>query len=86
MTISMEDRIALEELNLMVSTPGWKILSESIDKKIEAIKEELTAPVPEMNEYLLRIAQGRLLAYRDILSVPGQTTWALTAANEIQED
>lgn len=76
----------LEELNETCKTNGWEILSKSIEKKIEAIKEELTLPRIEVNEHLLRIAQGRILAYRDLLSLPLQTHYALVQDEEIGED
>lgn len=69
---------ALTDLSEMVNTEGWKVLTDDVEKKIEAIKEELTTPSLDMNGDLLRIAQGRILAYRDILAIPIVVQHALT--------
>lgn len=59
---------------------------EDLEKKIEAIKEELTQPSKEVDGDLLRIAQGRILAYRDILSVPASIEFAFKQAEEEKEE
>jgi len=75
-------RVSLEKLSEMVNTEGWEIMVDDLEKKIEAIKEELTTPSAEVNGDLLRIAQGRILAYRDILSIPSSISFAFEQDKE----
>jgi hypothetical protein len=63
-----ETRKTLELLNNTVHTPGWDVLADDLETKIEQIKEELLNT--QITGDLLKIAQGRILAYRDILSLP----------------
>lgn len=65
-----QTREALEKLSETVNTEGWEVLSKDLEAKIEAIKEELTIPDKAIDADILKIAQGRILAYRDILSLP----------------
>jgi len=59
---------ALENLNEMIHTKGWDVLEEDIKEKIEELKESVLQT--DVTGDLLKIAQGRILAYREILSLP----------------
>lgn len=61
-------RRALENLNEMVHTKGWDVLEEDIKEKVEELKEQVLHPT--VTGELLKVAQGRILAYREILSLP----------------
>jgi hypothetical protein len=65
-----ETREFYEALSETVKTPGWKLYSDSLNKKIEAIKEELVTGSLDVTQDLLRVAQGRILAYRELISLP----------------
>lgn len=84
--MDQKTRESLEQLYELTNTPGWAVLAEDLDKKVEAIKEELTVPSKEVDGELLRIAQGRILAYRDILSIHGAVGYALKQADEEAEE
>lgn len=67
---------ALESLNEMVHTKGWDVLEDDIKEKIEELKESILHT--DVTGDLLKIAQGRILAYREILSLPIIVEKALT--------
>ena len=75
---------ALENLNEMINTPGWDVLKGDIEDKIEELKEQLLHP--EVTGDLLKVAQGRILAYREILSLPIIVEAALNQEVETEDE
>lgn len=80
-----EARKSLEDLNETLTTKGWQILSDDLEAKVEALKEELTKV--QVDNDLLKIAQGRILAYREIMALPTFIEQALKQdEEEVEED
>ncbi len=80
--MDQETQKALESLNEMIHTPGWDVLEEDIQEKVDDLKEQVLHP--EVTGDLLKIAQGRIIAYREILSLPVIVEAALNP--EVEED
>lgn len=76
-----ETRKGLEQLNETVNSVGWNILADDLETKIELLKEELTKT--QIDGDLLKIAQGRILAYREILSLPAYLDQALKPEEDV---
>jgi hypothetical protein len=76
---------AVEAMAEMVQTSGWDHLASDLESKINAIKDVLTRP-EETNIDVLRIAQGRLMAYRDLLALPIMLAQALRDHREVDDD
>lgn len=79
--IAPEDVKRFEDLQDLFSNPGWKVLADELEFKVEAIKEGFTqfGTLPELISY----GQGRISVYREFLTLPDIINNALNEhANE----
>ncbi len=79
-----ETRKELEALNELIHLPGWDILVSDVEDKVEELKEQVLHP--EVTGDLLKIAQGRIIAYREILALPTIVEAALNQEVEVTDD
>ena len=77
-------RVRLEKMLETTKTEGWQLLSEDLETKITMIKEELVSNL-NVEQDVLKIAQGRTMSYRDILSLPIVLENALDEKDEADE-
>ncbi len=79
-----ETRKELEALNELIHLKRWDILVEDIENKVEELKEQVLHP--EVTGDLLKIAQGRIIAYREILALPTIVDAALNQEEDTEVD
>lgn len=60
----MTDEQKLEELFDMTNHPGWKLLMEDLNERVDALKEGLANN--RADEYQLGLAQGHIKVYREL--------------------
>lgn len=79
-----EDVKHFETLQDLFTQPGWAVLAEELEFKIEAIKEGFTAfgTLPELISY----GQGRISVYRELLTLPAIINNALDELKNEQAD
>jgi len=82
MTMDADVAQKLARIYELTRMPGWADLEEDLKEKMDAIKDALAHDVSVTHE-LLKIAQGRILAYRDILAIPVLVEHTL---NQVDED
>jgi hypothetical protein len=66
--VDEENVSRLERIWETVNSAGWKDLEEEFNSKIEQIKTALVTDFESTGD-LLRVAQGRILVYRELLSL-----------------
>lgn len=62
-----EQKRNLEALYDLTSHPGWKVLSEDLKKRVDALKEGLATN--ESTVYQLGLAHGHIKVYREFISL-----------------
>jgi hypothetical protein len=81
----MEDQIQkLETLFDLTSHPGWKILTEDMEDRIDAIKESLTQG--EVSAYDLGLAQAHVKVFREITTLRNMVEIAIKQSIEDATD
>jgi hypothetical protein len=81
----MEDQIQkLETLFDLTSHPGWKILVEDMEDRVDAIKESLTQG--EVSAYDLGLAQAHVKVFREIITLRNMVEIAIKQSIEDATD
>jgi hypothetical protein len=70
----------LEKIRETVISEGWKLLMADVETKTSDLKNALTAPANTLDE--IRVAQGRLFVYRELLALPAMIENALAQQEE----
>lgn len=63
-----EDVKRIEQLQETVNSQGYRFMLEDVEAKVAAIKEDFTNPNITLD--LLRVGQGRLFVYKELLGLP----------------
>lgn len=79
-----ETRVRLEQMWDTVNTDGWNTLMDDLKEKIRLIKEELALNL-NVDQDLLKIAQGRIMAYNDMLTLHPVLDQALSQKEDPDE-
>lgn len=74
----------LEDIYSTVTSKGFKLLLNDVETKLEGIKEELTNPSVPLE--VARVAQGRVIVYRELLACQSMVENALKNAAEDAAD
>lgn len=65
--MNVEQRQKLESMFDLTSHPGWKVLGEDLEKRVDALKEGLATR--EATIYQLGLAHGHIKVYRELISL-----------------
>lgn len=82
--MSPDDLKRAEAIQSTVVTDGWKHLLDDVQNKVEQLKHELTNPNVTLD--LLRLAQGRIIVYNEMLSLRALIENALDQHKEDEAD
>jgi hypothetical protein len=63
----MTDAEKLEALHEMTNVPGWKLLVEDLEARVDALKEGLVNN--RSDEYQIGLAQGHIKVYREFINL-----------------
>jgi hypothetical protein len=63
----MNDSQKLEVLHEMTNVPGWKLLVEDLEARVDALKEGLVNN--RSDEYQIGLAQGHIKVYREFINL-----------------
>jgi len=64
----MTTQAELEKMRDTVISDGWKLLMQDVQKQHDTIRDALGNPAGTIDE--IRVAQGRLSVYRELLALP----------------
>lgn len=70
----------LENIYETVHSKGWVLLMKDVEDKLTSIKDETLNPSVQTEVW--RVAQGRALVYRELLSLPAMIDHTLTQLTE----
>lgn len=75
----------LERIWDTVNSPGWADIEQDLNEKIEQMKTALVTDMAVDGD-LLKVAQGRVLSYNELLSLYNVVKYALEHQNDEVED
>lgn len=81
--MTSEDVKRLEAIQSTVVTDGWKYIIEDVETKVKQLKDELINPQVGLD--LLRLAQGRIVVYNELLTLGVMVDQALEMNKEDNE-
>lgn len=79
-----DDVKRLEAIQSTVLSDGWKYLMEDVREKVEVLKYEFTNP--QVSLELLRLGQGRIIVYNELLTLPIMVDQALEMNKEDERE
>ena len=81
--MNREQRGKLEALFDLTSHPGWKVLGEDLDQRVNALKEGLASN--ESTSYQLGLAHGHIKVYREFMNLRGLIEMVLKQEEEDEQ-
>lgn len=73
----------LEKIRDTVISEGWQLLMIDVEAKLQALTEAMTNPKNTLDE--MRVAQGRIFGYRELLGLPVMIELALKEKEDDKE-